>query len=189
MFDRKAIRKDVSGQRFGRLQVLWPAGKTRRGFIWTCQCDDGNVIAVAISLLLNGHTGSCGCIKREHMRQLGHAAATHNASFTPEYAAYAGAQSRCTCPTNAAYDLYGGRGIKFLFASFEEFLSHIGPKPSPELELDRIDNGGHYEIGNVRWATLSQQNKNRRPHWLKVSPARRREIGQIAARARWAKAS
>ncbi len=45
--------------------------------------------------------------------------------------------------------------------SFKEFFSHIGPKPSPELTLDRIDNKKGYEPGNVWWATRKQQSRNR----------------------------
>jgi hypothetical protein len=45
---------------------------------------------------------------------------------------------------------------------FNAFLAHIGRKPSPELTLDRIDNDGDYQPGNVRWATRQQQSSNRR---------------------------
>ena len=54
------------------------------------------------------------------------------------------------------------RGVEMRFNSFAEFLDHIGPKPGPEFTLDRIDTAGHYEPGNVRWATRKQQNANRR---------------------------
>jgi hypothetical protein len=82
----------------------------------------------------------------------------------PENMAYVNARHRCNNPKNKRYEDYGGRGIKFLFTSFEEFITHIGSKPSPELQLDRIENDGNYEIGNVRWATWEQQRENKRKH-------------------------
>lgn len=78
----------------------------------------------------------------------------------PEYGAYRRAKERCNNPNDPMYHRYGGRGILFLFSSFEEFIGHIGPKPKG-LTLDRIDNDGHYEAGNVRWATREQQNENK----------------------------
>jgi hypothetical protein len=48
------------------------------------------------------------------------------------------------------------KGVEFLFGSFEQFCAEIGPRPSPEHELKRIDVFGHYCAGNVRWTTRKQ---------------------------------
>ena len=82
-------------------------------------------------------------------------------SQTPEYRAYIDAKSRCNNPNSGRYYTHGGRGIKFLFNSFDEFFAAVGPRPDG-MTLDRIDNDGHYEAGNLRWATPSQQVSNRR---------------------------
>jgi hypothetical protein len=79
----------------------------------------------------------------------------------PEYVAYRGAKQRCNNERNAAYKNYGGRGIKFLFESFAQFFAVLGPRPEG-LTLDRIDNDGHYEPSNVRWADYSTQIRNQR---------------------------
>ena len=89
---------------------------------------------------------------------------------TSEYMSYTSARTRCVNTRNQAFKDYGGRDIKFLFKSFQEFLAHIGRKPSAKYVLDRIDNNGHYEPGNVRWATRSESMKNRRitPKFLRA---------------------
>lgn len=84
---------------------------------------------------------------------------------TPERAAWYGAQQRCNNPKCPKYASYGGRGIRFCeewSRSFETFLGHVGLRPSTDHSLDRIDVDGHYEPGNVRWATRSEQQRNRR---------------------------
>lgn len=86
---------------------------------------------------------------------------THGMSRSPEYDAYCSARQRCENPNMPQWERYGGRGIKFLFASFEEFFAELGPRPSSHHSLDRFpNNDGHYEVGNVRWATRSQQMTN-----------------------------
>lgn len=81
-----------------------------------------------------------------------------------EHAAWSHMTQRCNNPKHPRYQHYGGRGIKVCehWLKFENFLADIGPAPSEELSLDRIDNNGNYEPGNVRWATTQQQNENRR---------------------------
>lgn len=85
---------------------------------------------------------------------------THHMANTKEYRAYYSARSRCLHPNIDSYPFYGGRGIEFRFKSFEEFFDDIGFAPTPEHTLDRIDTNGHYEPGNVRWATPQEQNEN-----------------------------
>lgn len=84
---------------------------------------------------------------------------------TPEYAAWHSMLSRCTNPNVKKYPLYGGLGIRVCDEwshDYAAFLEHIGRRPGPEYSLDRINPFGNYEPGNVRWATLSTQNRNRR---------------------------
>jgi hypothetical protein len=86
----------------------------------------------------------------------------HGLAHGPEYRAYHTAKQRCTNPKNKGYCNYGMRGIEFRFASFEEFIEHLGRRPSAKHSLERLNNNGHYEIGNVAWSTAREQVLNRR---------------------------
>ena len=78
----------------------------------------------------------------------------------------ASAKQRCTNPNSNAFADYGSRGIEFRFPSVRAFtewvLNNIGARPTTEHSLDRIDNNRHYEPGNLRWATRSEQARNKR---------------------------
>jgi hypothetical protein len=82
----------------------------------------------------------------------------------PEYQVMTMAKQRCTNPKSQRWPSHGGRGIKFLFSSFGEFITHIGRRPVGDYSLERIDNDGNYKKGNVKWATRSEQQKNKRAY-------------------------
>jgi hypothetical protein len=150
--------EDLTGQTFGKLTVL-RLEKIGKNYarLYLCQCDCGGTICIYANHLKTRHTKSCGCIRKTQPGSR----TTHGMRDTAEYHSYAGAKGRCTNPRNHKFLDYGGRGIKFLYASFPEFLADVGPKP-PGTSLDRINNEGHYQVGNCRWATAKEQSKNRR---------------------------
>jgi hypothetical protein len=83
----------------------------------------------------------------------------------PNYSRWENIKQRCNNPKNTNYHKYGGRGIKICERwqnNFYAFNYDIGLPPSTKHQLDRIDNDGDYEPGNVRWATPIQQMGNTR---------------------------
>ena len=155
--------KDISGDRYGKYVVQEYVGKDKHGLTqWLCKCDCGVEKTVRTNSLRMGKAQSCGCIKQDNAKAQGMAR-------TPEYRAYIDAKVRCDNPNDQKYSWYGARGIEFKFDSFNEFYAELGERPKGNYSLDRIDNDGNYEVGNVRWATKTEQMLNRRDYdkpWL-----------------------
>ena len=157
------------GQKFGRLTVLIPEGRTRRkktGKTVThrtalCKCSCGALTAPLISSLRSGNTKSCGCFARDRRVQTN---TTHGQTCTAEYGCWQGMKDRCLNPKNPKFHYYGGKGVTFAPAweDYAQFLADVGPRPSRKHSLDRWPNrDGNYEPGNVRWGTPRQQTENR----------------------------
>ena len=161
------MKIDLAGKRFGKLTVIGFAGVSKqRNREWFCRCDCGGYSRVNTRDLNNGNTTSCGCNRSIAMTKV---ASKHGLRYSPEYRLWLSIKQRCFHPSQNNYKDYGGRGIMIAEewkddpVAFCRYIREVlGPKPTPKHSIDRIDVNGHYEPGNLRWATRSEQQANKR---------------------------
>jgi len=134
-------------------------GQKRRMAVFRCRC--GDEFIAQVSSVKRGATKSCGCLKELK-------SAKHGLSNIKEYRLWINIKSRCNNPNTPKYKNHGGRGIRICeewandFTKFYDYISNLPDYNKPGLTLDRIENDGNYEPGNVRWADYHTQTVNAR---------------------------
>ena len=137
------------------------------------RCHCGNIFISRKYYIESGKTKSCGCYHTQIRRKLAiqrnkglnHPSKKHGQAKTPIFRIWSLMKNRCNNPKSKDYKNYGGRGIKVCEEWERDFLSfknHIGERPSNLHSIDRINNEGNYEPGNVKWSTRKEQNNNKR---------------------------
>lgn len=194
---------NLKGHRFGNLVVLSLSHKERREYsygwmtivFWNCQCDCGGVRTIPTARLRSGASTSCGCAKSKKLKE---AHTIHGGTNKPEYRVWSHIKGRCNNPKDKAFRNYGGRGVMVCDRwndSFEAFLEDVGERPTSRHQLDRTNNNGNYEPGNVRWVLPSVNCRNKRNNcmltymgsdrtlaeWAEIVPS---PYGTIASRMR-----
>lgn len=164
---KKAFRKDLTGQTFGRLTVTGYYGKTKSGrSLWLCRCECGNEKIANSDSIKRGLTRSCDCLDREaHFFRPNRK--KHGDHGTRLYRIWKAMKSRCYCVNSESYQKwYGARGITVCqewqndFSKFRDWALSNGYRD--DLSIDRINPDGNYEPHNCRWATAKEQVNNRR---------------------------
>lgn len=175
------VRKlNLTGQRFGNWTALRPAEKPA---YWTCRCICGAVVDVFIGSLRGGKSKGCTACMNRWMKESGRArknATKHGMFRSSEYRSWHMMKERCYRPKHEQFSNYGGRGITVCDRwrdSFEAFLEDMGLKPTPKHTIDRINANGNYTRANCRWATVREQNRNKRnSRWIEFDGKRLRLI-------------
>lgn len=165
---KKVDDQSLIGKTFNLLRVLQKVPKvagSKTYFECLCQC--GIICVIKKHSILYGNTKSCGCLQRESRSDpiRSRNKITHGMTRSDEYDIWAHMKDRCFNKNHKHYDSYGGRGITICpewVNDFAAFVAFVGPRPSKGHSIDRINNDGNYEPGNVRWATQIEQNRNRR---------------------------
>lgn len=145
------------GDKFERLTVLEliPDSKNPKT---KCICVCGNICYPQRNALKSKRATSCGCKKSEDFVKR---VTSHGMSKTSTYKIFRNILNRCNNKNVPEYANYGGRGIKVLWNSFEEFYKDMGERPNGHW-IDRIDNDGHYEKSNCKWVLPKVNQKNKR---------------------------
>lgn len=150
-------RQDLTGMRFGRLQVLQYEGKCR----WKCLCDCGKIVYPLAGNLVKGDIKSCGCLRKE-ITSAHHK--IHGESKTRLCRIWKAMRKRCRNPHDKCYEQYGGRGIDYVpewdnYLIFKEWALANGYQDHLTIERKNVNEG--YSPQNCCWKTLKEQSRNK----------------------------
>lgn len=175
---------NLMGQKFGRLTVIERTAppsksKSEHHAYWLCECDCGEFHVARGSDLKSGQITSCGCYSVERSTK-------HGLRNDPIYSRWSTIKARCYNPNNPKFPDYGGRGITMCdrwrdnVETFYEDLSKLPHYGEQGYSVNRIDNDGNYEPGNVEWSTDKGQANNKRNNHLLTYNGKTQTIAQWA---------
>lgn len=143
-------------RKFGRWTVVGPYENRK----WGCVCQCGRTGEIFSTNLTSGISKSCGCLNSEMIAKRNF---KHGLSYHPLRMVWSNMMRRCYNKTKREYKWYGAIGISVVkrWHKFVNFYNDTISSYSPGLSLDRIDVKGNYSKGNCRWATPTEQARNR----------------------------
>ena len=156
-------KEDLTGKKFFRWTALEKVDKSgNNNQFYYCKCECGTEKIISAYKLKHGLTHSCGCYSTEKVIER---SSTHRMSKTKIFHEWGHMRRRCL-PDAECKDRYYDRGIKVCpewdnsFEAFYKYVSKLEHYGEKGYSLDRINNNGNYEPGNVRWATAKEQCRN-----------------------------
>lgn len=176
------ILEDLTGCKFGRLQVLEQAGTDKNSHtMWRCKCDCGKETKVSSWNLKKGISKSCGCYRKERLKDpegnarfLARGIEKHGDAKgghpTRLYRVWQSMKTRCKNPNSDSYRHYGGNGVTICkewetYSNFKEWAVSSGYDECAkygQCTLDRVDPYGGYCPDNCRWVDMKTQQNNKR---------------------------
>jgi hypothetical protein len=157
-----ALRKDVTGMRFGSLVCIEYVGRTANyDSLYSCRCDCGQMSKARRNDLVSNKTRSCGCGQGKFT----HGLSRRKGIKRKLYSVWIAMRSRCNNNTDENYKNYGGRGISVCkewsdYFAFHEWATVNGYHEG--LSLERKDNNSNYCPSNCTWIPRNQQPLNTR---------------------------
>jgi hypothetical protein len=166
------------GSVFGNLTVIGedeakPESGKRPRVRFLCQCTCGKKVSVE-TYKLRTKTKSCGCDRKSRL--------THGASNRGDltYSSWLSMRRRCSEKTHKDFEKYSKLGYEPRWDDYLEFVKDVGERPSKDHTLDRIQNSVGYFLNNVRWATWTEQQRNRTNNRLIVHNGVAVTLGEAA---------
>ena len=161
---------DITGGKYGDLLVIERAARVpgEKHTKWLCTCDCGNATVATYINLKTGNTTSCGCKRRPH-----------GETNSPTYRSWSSMMRRCVWRSDSKR-YQGIVPVCERWKDYQLFRLDMGLRPSAKHSLDRIDNAKGYEPGNVRWATMTMQNRNKTNNVFIESRGHKKTIAEWA---------
>jgi len=146
------MKKEFKLIKINKLLILKEVNPIWKNRIAKCLCDCWTIKNIRYQNVIHWYVKSCGCLQLR---------TTHWLSYSKMYSKYQSLKHRCNNPTNKHYHRYGGRWIKCLWNSFEEFYNDMKDTYEDWLTIERDNVNWHYSKSNCSWKTMKEQNRNK----------------------------